>query len=374
MQVIQVDPKNRAQVKLFLDLPFKIYRHTPQWVPPLSTDAARWLDQHKNPYYRHSEAVFFLAVQADGQVLGRLAALNNRRYNEFNKEETGFFYLFECENDPEAACGLFDRAMEWCRQRGLNKIIGPKGFTTLDGLGLLVDGFDHRPAFGLPYNLPYYADLVERAGFSQSGELVSGYLDSHMVLPERISKAAEVISKRRGLRVSDYRTRNELNALIPHLKALYNKSLSGTTGNVPLTDEEVKSIADQLLAFANPRLIKVIWKGDEPVGFLLAYPDISAALQRTRGRFWPFGWLDMLLELKRTKWININGAGITEHYRGLGGTAILFVEMYNSILNTGYQHADLVQIGVDNDAMQRELREFGIRFYKTHRIYERELI
>lgn len=373
MQIIQVDTKNRRQVKLFLDLPFMIYRETPQWVPPLSSDAARLLDYKKNPFYRHSEAVFFLAVQPSGEILGRLAALDNRRYNEFNREKTGFFYLFECENDPEAACGLFDQARQWCCQRGLNKIIGPKGFTTLDGLGLLVDGFDRRPAFGLPYNLAYYAGLVEAAGFEACGDLVSGYLNAQMVLPERIHKAAELIKKRRGLKVSEFRTRHDLKRLIPHLQSLYNNSLGGTTGNVPLTHEEVKTLADQLLWFANPRLIKIIWKGDEPVGFLLAYPDISAALQRTKGRLWPLGWIDMLLELKRTKWININGAGIIERYRGLGGTAILFAEMYNSIQNTGFKHADLVQIGVENDKMQRELRELGIQFYKTHRIYQRQL-
>jgi hypothetical protein len=373
INIIPVDTLNHQQVTQFLDLPFMIYRKTPQWVPPLSSDAGRMLDHKRNPYYRHSEAVFFLATQNDGRPIARLAVLDNRRYNEYNHEKTGFFYLFESENDAEAACALFDEAVRWCRSRGLNKIIGPKGFTTMDGLGLLVKGFDQRPAFGLPYNLPYYADLVEKAGFQPENELVSGYLSSQMELPDRILRAAELIKKRRGLHVSDYKSRNDLKTLIPRLQTLYNNSLDGTTGNVPLTDEEVKALADQILWFANPRLIKIIWKGDEPVGFLLAYPDISAALQRTRGRLWPFGWIDMLMELKRTKWININGAGIIEQYRGLGGTALLFAEMHKSVKDSGYQHADLVQIGVENDRMQRELRELGIQFYKTHRVYQQDL-
>ena len=112
-------------------------------------------------------------------------------------------------------------------------------------------------------------------------------------------------------------------------------------------------------------------KDDDPVGFLFAYPDISAALQRTHGHLFPFGWLDMLLELKRTKWININGAGILGKYRGLGGTAILFSEMYKSVAESRYRYADVVQIGVENDKMQRELTDLGINFYKTHRLYQR---
>ena len=157
------------------------------------------------------------------------------------------------------------------------------------------------------------------------------------------------------------------------MKDLYNNSLGGTQGNVPLTDEEAKTLADQLLWFADPNLIKIIYKENEPVGFLFAYPDISAALQRTGGRLWPFGWIDMLLELKRTKWVNINGAGIIEKYRGLGGTALLFSEMCRSIQAGQFEHADLVQIGVANQPMQRELRDLGVDFYKAHCLYTRDL-
>lgn len=372
MNIIQIDTTNRRQVKQFLDLPFRLYRDIPQWVPPLAGDARLMLDRRRHPFYRHSEAAFFLAAN-DGALLGRLAVLDNRNYNEFNKERTAFFYLFEGEEDRGTALALFEAAFEWARKRGLNKMIGPKGFTAFDGLGLLVKGFEHRPAFGLPYNPSYYPALVEAAGFEPSGELASGYLNAHMQFPEKIHRAADLIQKRRGLRVARYKTRRDLRALVPKLQALYNGSLGGTSGNVPLTDDEVKTLADQMLWFADPRLIKIVMKGDEPVGFLFAYPDISAALQRTKGRLFPFGWIDLLLELKRTKWVNVNGAGIVEQYRGLGGTALLFSEMQKSVVECGFEHADLVQVGVENDNMQRELRELGIDFYKLHRLYQRAL-
>ena len=112
-------------------------------------------------------------------------------------------------------------------------------------------------------------------------------------------------------------------------------------------------------------------KDDRAVGFLFAYPDISAALQRTHGRVFPFGWVQLLLELRRTNWININGAGIISEYRGMGGTAVLFNEMAKSLIEGHYMHADLVQIGVENERMQQELSTFGIDFYKMHRIYQR---
>jgi hypothetical protein len=170
-----------------------------------------------------------------------------------------------------------------------------------------------------------------------------------------------------------FRKRSDLRQIVPRLRDLYNRSLEGTQGNVPLTEDEAQTLANQLLWFADPRLIKIILKGEELVGFLFAYPDVTAALQRCKGRLFPFGWLDLLLEMRRTRWVNINGAGIIEQYRGLGGTAILFSEMQKSILEGGFEHADLVQIGVENDKMQRELKDLGIDFYKAHRLYEKRL-
>ena len=372
MKINQMDCTDPRQVHAFLDLPFRLYRNIPQWVPPLEMDIRRMLNPRKHPFYKHSEAAFFLA-QHDGQVTGRIAVLNNHNYNSFNHERTAFFYLFECEHERETAVGLFEASYDWARRRGLDRIVGPKGFTALDGLGLLVKGFEHRPAFGLPYNPAYYAGLVEAAGFEPGEELVSGYLSSQTQFPEKIHRASDIIQRRRGLRVARYQHRSDLRALLPKLQALYNDSLSGTSGNVPLTDDEVKTLADQLLWFADPKLIKIILKDDEPVGFLFAYPDISAALQRTGGRLFPFGWIRLLREMRRTKWVDINGAGIIEHYRGLGGTAILFSEMYKSVIEGGFEHADVVQIGVENGNMQRELRELGIDFYKSHRLYSRSL-
>jgi GNAT superfamily N-acetyltransferase len=379
MNLAQIDTTNRRQVRQFLDLPFRLYRDVPQWIPPLASDARRMLDRRRHPFYQHSEAAFFLALKDDRPV-GRLAVLDNRRYNTFNREQTAFFYLFECEDDRKAAGALFDAAFDWARSRGMTKIIGPKGFTAFDGLGLLIKGFEHRPAFGLPYNPPYYVTLVEAAGLQSAGEMVSGYLSARTPLPDKIHQMAKLVQKRRGLRVAHFQSRRDLRAIVPRLQELYNASLEGTTGNVPLTDDEVKTLANQMLWFADPRLIKIIMKDDEspdgdllPVGFLFAYPDISAAVQRCQGRLWPLGWLDCLLELRRTKWININGAGIIKKYRGLGGTALLFSEMSKSIVQGGFEHADLVQIGVENDKMQRELRDLGIDFYKTHRLYQRAL-
>ena len=167
-----------------------------------------------------------------------------------------------------------------------------------------------------------------------------------------------------------YKTRKDLRSLLPHLKELYNASLGDEGTNVPVTDEEVNALGESLLWIADPSLMKVVMKDDQPVGFVMAYPDISAAIQKVRGKMIPFGIIPALLEKKRTNWMNFNGAGMVEKYRGLGGTAILFSEIYKSVTESGqFQHAEVVQIRTENENMLREMRNFGLDFYKTHRVY-----
>lgn len=372
-KISQIEAGDKRMVQAYLDLPFDLYADTPQWVPPIESDARLVFNRHKHPFYRESDAAFFLALDDEGRALGRLAILDNQRHNQFNRTRTAFFCQFESVEDPQVSNALFQAAFEWARQRGLNRVTGPKGFSVFDGIGLLVDGFQFRPAFGLPYNLPYYPRLVEAAGFTHANELVSGYLDTDYQIPEKIVRLAQTLKQRRGLHVLPIQSRRDLRKVVAMLKNLYNASLGGTQGNTPISDEEVSILMKQMLWFANPRLIKIVMKGDSPVGFLLAYPDISAALQRSKGKLLPFGWLDMWLELRRTRWININGAGMAEGYRGSGGTALLFIELYNSVKGSPYRYADIVQVGGENANMQRELQSLGISPYKIHRLYQREV-
>jgi len=369
MIVREVDTTSRREVRAFIDLPFLIYKNCPLWVPSLRRDAFSQLDPHKNPFFQSSEAAFLMVFDDNENALGRIAVLNNRPYNAHNEIATAFFYLFEVMDDFHAAEALFESAFHWARERGLTNVFGPKGFAALNGLGMLSRGFEHRPAFGIPYNHPYYPEYLRRLGFKKEREVLSGYLNSDLEIPEKIQIIAEKVQKRWGVKAERFESRRDLRKMIPHLKDLYNGSLGGTSGNAPLTDDDVNAMAQQIIWFTDPRLIKVLMKGEKAVGFLLAYPDISAALQKSKGRLFPFGWLHVLFELRKTDWVNINGAGIIEEYRGLGGTAVLFNEMGKSIKESRYQHADLVQIGLENTKMQLELSSFGIDFYKSHSMY-----
>ncbi|HNO95119.1 MAG TPA: hypothetical protein PKJ84_13185, partial [Anaerolineales bacterium] len=166
MLVIEkVDTENKKQVKRFVELPPRLYADCPQWVPPLNVDAYNQLNRKKHPFHEHSDVDFFLAVR-DGLDVGRIAVIENKPFNQYHQEKTADFYLFECEDDLEAATALFNTAFEWAKSRGLTKMVGPKGMGPLDGYGVLVFGHEHRQTMTmLNYNHAYYQGLVEAQGF-----------------------------------------------------------------------------------------------------------------------------------------------------------------------------------------------------------------
>lgn len=374
LRIEPVDTREPKQVREFLDLPFRIYAGHPLWVPPLRMDAALQLNRERHPYYRHSEADFFLARRG-ARTVGRIAVLENRPYNATHGVRQAQFYLFECDEDFAAAEALLGRAAAWARGRSLDTLVGPKGFGPLDGYGFLVDGFEFRPAMTMMnYNPPRYVDYVERLGFGKVVDFVSCYLGrDRFRLPDRVRRISRRAAERSGLRVVRFKSRRELRAWADRIGEAYNRAFVANWEYYPLSGEEIRFLTDSLLSVADPRLIKIIVHEQDVVGFLFAFRDVSAALQRIGGRLLPFGVLDLLLELRRTEWVAINGAGVLPEFQGRGGNALLYLEMEDTIREAGFRHADLTQVAESAVQMRRDLETVGGVPYKNHRVYARSL-
>ncbi len=374
LKVEKIDPQDKAQVRRFIRIPFRLYGKHPQWVPPIIIDVETMLNKNKHPYYEHSHGDFFIAVR-DGQDVGRIAAFENRHYNEYHGTKQAHFYFFESEDDQEVASALFERAFEWARENKLDAIIGPKGLGALDGYGLLVEGFEHRQMMTMMnYNFPYYPRLVEALGFEKEVDFVSDYLhESEFHLPDRIHSIAERVLKRGTLRVQRFKNKRHLISWAPKIAKAYNQAFVNNWEYFPLTDREISFLVDNLMTIADPRLIKIIAHEDDAVGFLFAFPDVSAAIQRSRGRLLPFGLVDMLLEMRRTKWVALNGAGILPEFQGRGGNALLYSEMEKTIHEFNFEHGDLTQVAETAVQMRADLENLGGKPYKNHRVYRRKL-
>lgn len=374
LRTIKLDTKDKAAVQRFIEIPFRLYKDHPQWVPPIRSDVETMLNKDKHPFYAHSNADFFMA-ERDGLPVGRLAVIENRSFNRYHQTKIAQFYLFECEDDQEICDSLFTQGFEWARQRGLTQIVGPKGFGPLDGYGILIEGFEHRQLMNMMnYNYPYYVNLIENLGFEKEVDFASAFLDTEVfVIPERVHRIADRVRTRGNLEVKRFKNKRELVKWAPKIGTAYNAAFVNNWEYYPLSEAEIKFVLDNILVVADHRLIKIITHDNQVVGFLFGFPDISAAMQRIKGRVFPFGIVDLLLEMRRTNWVALNGAGILPEHQGRGGNALLYSEMEKTLRDYKFRYADLTQVAETAVQMRSDLENLGGKIYKNHRVYRRNL-
>ena len=375
VEIHKIDMKDKSDVMRFVRLPFDLYAGHPQWVPPFIVDVKTMLNPDKHPYYEHSDAEFFIA-QKDGEVVGRIAALENKPFNEYHAVKDAEFYLFESVNDQEVANTLFETVFDWARARGLNRLVGPKGFGPLDGYGIQIEGFEHRQMMNMMnYNYPYYRGLVENLGFTKVVDFVSSYVQPQdFQLPPKVRKAADIAQKRGTFKVLNFKNKRELKRWSGPIGEAYNQAFVKNWEYYPLTQREIDFVVDNVMTIVDPDLIKIIAKDDKVVGFVLPFPDVSAAMQKNQGRLGPIAILRLLIEIKRTHWISFNGVGILPEYQGLGGNAIMYAELEKSMhQNTQFVHSELTQVAETAEQMRKDLKNLGVEFYKNHRVYQRDI-
>ncbi|MDY6845625.1 MAG: hypothetical protein SVP52_00615 [Chloroflexota bacterium] len=324
----KINLNSKLEIDRFIQFPFDLYEDHPQWVPPFISDVRTMLNPDKHPYYEHSDAEFFIA-ERQGEVVGRIAALENKPFNRYHDKKDAEFYLFECVNDQKVADALFETVFNWARGRGLDKLVGPKGFGPLDGYGIQIEGFEHRQMMNMMnYNYPYYRDLVENLGFEKVVDFVSSYIQPQKFqLPPKVRKAAKIAQKRGSFTILNFKNKRELLKWADPIGEAYNKAFVKNWEYYPLTQNEIDFVVKNVMTIVDPDLIKIITKDDKVVGFVLPFPDVSAAMQKNRGKLGPIAILRLLLEIKRTKWIAFNGVGILPEYQGLGGNAIMYAEL-----------------------------------------------
>ena len=372
--VEKIDTSSKAQIRRFVRVPFRLYANDAHWVPPVLIDNEAQLDKQNFPFYEHSEADFFVAVR-DGQDVGRVAAIHNRRFNQHHATHKAQFYFLESEDDAEVIQRLFERVFEWAIARQLDTVIGPKGLGPLDGFGLLVDGFDKRQMMTMMnYNQPHLPRLVEGLGFTKEVDFVSCFADSAtFVFPEKVHQISARVQQHGTLRVQNFHTIRELKAWARRIGQAYNKAFINNWEYYPLTEREIAFVVKNLETIADPELIKIIVHDQDVVGFLFAFPDVAAALQRSGGRLLPFGLADMLIEMRRTEWVAVNAAGVLPEFQGRGGNALLYTEMEKAVRKRNFKYAALYQVAETAVNMRRDLENVGGIRYKNHRVYMREI-
>lgn len=287
----------RADRARFLALPYRLYAGFPGFVPPLRMAEAALMDRAKNPFFRHSDAQHFLARRGR-RVVGRIAAVENRQHNRTHHDRTGFFGFFDVEPDPEAARALLDAAGAWCAARGLTHLRGPASYSTNDVCGLLVEGFEQRPAVQMPWNRPDAEGLVLGAGLAPVKDLLAYWIASGTPAPERFTRVVARQMERAGVRLRPLDLAN-FGREVQVLRDLYNRAWEANWGFVPATEEEFQHAAKDLKQVVDPDLSAVAEIGGRPVGFSAILRDVNAVLApRGGGRLLPTNLFRLLFRLK----------------------------------------------------------------------------
>lgn len=372
IRIVTVTPGSPEE-EAFIDLPGAIYAGNPNYVPWF-TRQMRNLIAKRHPFFEHSDGEYFLA-RNDGRPVGRIAMLNPVRFNQHQKLADARFYFFESIDQVEVARALFDHAAQWAAERRLNRLIGPQGFSSFAGSGILIHGFDRRASMTMmPYHLPYYRELLEQCGFQKYKDFHSALLeaDKHDLTP-RFERAAEIARKRSGLTAPPITGRRELRRVAREVGRIYNDSWEDHAEFTPLTDAELEQIIDDLLLVSDPSLVRVFRSGDQIAGFVLAFPDLSEAIIRSRGRLTPVTMARLLLEKRRARHYLINGIGILPEHRRSGGLPLLFSEITRALHEHNAESAEMTQIAETTDLMLSNIDKLGAEIYKTHRVYQKPL-
>ena len=364
-----------ADREAFIALPYRLYKDDPHWVPPLVMERRDFFDPAKHPWFEFGQAQLFIARRGT-EVIGRIAALNDRRYNEFHGTKLGFFGFFECVDELPVAHALFEAAAGWVKAQGFPRMVGPMNFSTNYELGVLVEGFDASPAIMMSYNPRSHPALYEAAGLTKEKDLYAWELSSAVPPPEKVVRIADKLREREGIVVrpvdlSDYA--NE----VRRIKEVYNAAWERNWGFVPMTDAEFDHLAREMRAIVRPELLLIAEVKGEPVAFSMTLPDANEALKVAKGRLttWglPIGLVKLVLASRRIKRLRLVTLGIKEGYRRRGLDAILYLETLRTARRLGYSGGEISWTLDDNHLVNRAIESMGGRRYKTYRIYGRDV-
>ncbi len=369
---------SKQDLKDFIRFGWKIYPNKyPHWVPPILEDYEAKFDS-KHPLYAFIEQQNFLA-RRDGELVGRIAAIKNTRYNSEHNDKTGFFGYFECIDDQEVANALLDTAKKWLIEQDLNKMHGPASPSSNYEYGLLVDGFDDAPRIDMTYNPPYYQKLIENYGFVKSMGLFAYKIDTATVTKnERIQRIAKLARERSGVTTRPM-NKSKFNEELLLLKGIYNKGWEKNYGFATMSEDEITKMGEGLKMVAQESLVHFMFdKNGNCIGMAVALLDYNQLFQHFNGNVMnPFNLGKLLWNVwfpkDKFKYARVLLLGLLPEWRNKGLDAVLNYEIIKAADALGVQHGEGSWILENNDAMNRSMLTVDGYVYKTYNVYEIEI-
>ena len=368
---------NRKELTQFIQFYYDLYRGNNCVVPFLFNEEMNTLRSDKNPSFECCDAKYFMAF-SDGKIVGRIAAIINRRANERWQRKQIRFGWFDFIDNKEVSKALFQAVEEWGRAQGMTELAGPLGFIDTDREGMLIEGFDQLSTMYINYNHPYYAQHMEQMeGFEKANDWVEMKVKVPEKVPDKFSKITEMVRKRYGLRVHKF-TRKELidEGYGRQLFDLLNTTYKDLYGFSQLSNRQIDKLINDYIKIADLNLITAVMDGDKMVGFGITFPSFSRAMQKTRdGRYLPFGWWHLLKILKwhKTPIVDLLLIGVLPEYRAKGANALIFDDLIRWFQRYHFEWAETGPQMESNEGVLSQWQYLEATQHRRHRCYRKNL-
>ncbi|HQW87268.1 MAG TPA: GNAT family N-acetyltransferase [Flavobacteriales bacterium] len=357
----------------FIRLPFRLPDQRTNRVPSLLADERELHDPRKNPQLTHCDAERWIAWR-DGVAVGRIMGIIHRSYNETHNEKTARFYQLDCIRDAEVVQALIGAVEEWARIKGMDRVIGPFGFSDKDPQGLQIEGFDHLPVIATPTNPDWMPALVEACGYAPFEDMLSYRMDIPSALPASYALIADRCLSHHGLHRVPLHSKRDLKPWIVPVLRLVNATYGELLGFAPMSEAEMRALAAKYMFILDPQLVRLIADANnEPVAFVIASPDMSEGFVRANGRLFPFGFLHILRAMKRSKQLDLLLGAVRPDLQGKGLTAALAISLFDTARQRGFTHLDSHLVMQRNTRMRAELERLGAVVWKRYRVYQRAI-
>jgi GNAT superfamily N-acetyltransferase len=369
---LEVRPvRSRSDLMRFIRLPWRIYRNSPQWVPPLIFERKAFLNPKKNPWFEHGDMHLFIAWRGRKPV-GRIAAIYDDDFNAQHNHRWGIFGFFECDDDQEAASALVDAAQAWLEERGYDRMVGPFDGTMNDEAGLLIEGFELKPMVKQPWHHPYYQDLLEGAGMEKAIDLYMWTLqvDKRSDVAPMIWQVAEQAEKEHGVTLRHMR-KKRLHEEVKAFTEIYNAAWARNWGFTPMREKDFEHTAKEMKPLLSEDWIMACEKDGETIAIALTVPDFNQAFEKANGRVLPFGWAKLLWKLPRINQVRVGFLGVKPEYQHTGVAALLYREHFDMAEKTPQSGGETGWILETNKPMNRAMEGMGGTIAKKYRVFEK---
>lgn len=376
MAIIVKQVTTRKELKTFALYDQQLYKGNPFFVPALQSDEIDLLDEKKNPAFDFCEAAYFLAYR-DGQTVGRIAAILNKRSNERWHENNVRFGFVDFIDDIEVSRALFEQVEQWARSKNVDKVHGPLGFTDMDKEGLLIEGFDQLATMSALYNAPYYRTHIEQLGYKKEVDWLEFKINVPKQVPEKHLRIAKIAQEKYALRVLKYTSSSRIAREYGQaIFRLVNEAYGSLYGYVPLTQRQIDFYIWAYLPVLNLKFVTLIVdRNNDLIGLGIAMPSLSVALQKSGGKLFPLGFLHLLKALrgKTTKVVDLLLVAIKPEYQNKGVNALLFSDLIPQFIAAGVEYAESNPELEINGKVQAQWDYFETINHKRRRAYSKTL-